>query len=144
MRFHPIRKSWNLVLEEEYTIVDEIGGARRGDIKVAKGEGTEGVKGEESDVEVVDGVGEGSDSAWSNAAAPGSPPFSVLTDGESLPPTSDASTEFIDVVDSDDEGVQGGSTLKRKASNELCVGTKRWKVARADTGGRGGLTWWAH
>lgn len=138
MRFHPIRKSWDLVLEEEHTIIDiediDIGGVQREGIEVmegAKGEGTQGVEGEESDVEVIDDVDEGAGLTWLNTTSPGSPAFGVLTDDGSIPPTSDASTEFIDVIDSDDEGVRGGSNLKRKASNGLEVGTKRWKVVRA-------------
>ena len=85
-------------------------------------------------MEVIDGVDEGRVSAWPTATAPGSPAFGVLTDGGSLSATSDASAEFINMIDSDDEGVWGGSTLKRKVSNELGVGTKWWRVMRAEAG----------
>ena len=131
---HPIRQSWCLVeeaLEEEHTIFNvedmEVGGI--------EGEDAEDVKGEESDAEVVGEADQECVSAWPNTTAPSSPVFSVLTDDGSLPPTSDASAEFIEVIDNDDEQGQGGATLKRKASDELDPATKRWKAARTEEAG---------
>jgi hypothetical protein len=66
-------------------------------------------------VEDIDGVDEDGISTWS-------------TDPGSLPPASDASVELIDA--SDDEGLRGWPTLKRKASKELMK--VQWKVARKE------------
>ena len=159
MKFHPIRKSWDLVFEEEHGVDDtediDVGGVEESDIEVmedVKEEGVENVEAD-SDVEVIGSVDEGGVSAWPNFATPSSPISGILTDGESLPPTSDMSEDLVDVIDSDDEGVWGESTLKRKASQELGVGTKRWKAVRAktevvlddgsgaETDGGNGLSW---
>ena len=144
-KFHPIRKDWTLVeevLEEEHTIVDvedvEVGGVKGEDSEVVHGverEDTKDIEGGESDIEVVGEVDKEGIPARPNTIAPSSPILGVPTDDESLPPTSDASTEFIDAIDSDDGEVWGGATLKRKASYESGPGTKRWKAARTEEGG---------
>lgn len=135
VKFHPIRKSWDLVeevLDEGHAIVDI-------DDEEVEEEGAEGetevIELEEDDMEVIDEVeGEGV-LAWSNITAPSSPVSSILTDDGLPPPTSDASAEFVDATDSD--GGEGWEVLiqKRKAPDELSTGARRWKVARTGEAG---------
>jgi hypothetical protein len=85
----------------------------------------------------VEDINEGTDndsiSTWSSVVAPSSPAFSVLTDEESLPPTSDASAEFAEEADDDARGFREWSALKRKHPDEPGVAMKsRWKVARRE------------
>ena len=142
MKFHPIRKSWDL--NEE--VLKEVDGGVEGsavvdveDVEVevievedVEEKDVEEVEWEEVEVEDIGEVDEEIVSTASSVDTPSSPAPSVLTNDRSLPPSSDASTEFDDMIDSGDE-VQGWSTLKRKASDELGVGAKsRWKVARRE------------
>lgn len=138
MKFHPIRKSWDL---DEAALQEEGGDGEEGAItdvedveaKDVEEEDIEDGDGEELEVEDIDEVDD--ISTWSSVA-PSSLAFGVLTDDGSLPPSSDASTEFVDTIDSDSGEVQGQQTLKRKASDELGVGTgSRWKVARREEAG---------
>ena len=96
-----------------------------------------GIKGEDVEAADIDELDEEDISAWSDVTTPSSPVPGVLTDYGLLPPSSDASTEFADMIDSDDKEVQGLPTLKRKAPDESGVGAKsQWKVARREEGGR--------
>ena len=149
MKFHPIRKSWDLneaVLKEGQETVD----IEDAEVKDIKGEDTEaedmemedieavGIEGEDVEVADIDKLDEEDILAWSDVTTPSSPIFSVLTDDGLLPPSSDVSAEFVDVIDSDDDDeVQGLPTLKQKAPDKLDIGAKsRWKVARREEGGR--------
>ena len=148
MKFHPIRKSWDLneaVLKEGHETVDiedaEAKDIEGEDIEVEEIEVEDieavGIKGEDVEVADIDELDEEDISAWSDITTPSSPILGVLTDYGSLPPSSDASTEFVDVIDSNDKEVQRLPTLKRKAPDESGVGAKsRWKVARREEGGR--------
>lgn len=133
MKFHPIRKSWELneeVLKETDSGVE--GSAVVGiEVEDVEGEDVEGVEWEEVEVEDIDEVDEVS--TGSSINAPSSPTPSALENDRPLPPSSDdTSMEFSDAIDSGDE-VQRQSTLKRKASDELVVEAKsRWKVTRQE------------
>ena len=149
MKFHPIRKSWDLneaVLKEGHETVD----IEDAEVKDIEGEDIEGedmevedieavgIEGEDVEVADIDKLDEEDIPAWSDVTTPSSPIFGVLTDDGLLPPSSDASAEFVDVINSDDyDEVQGLPTLKRKAPDKLDIGAKsRWKVARREEAGR--------
>jgi len=134
VKFHPIRKSWDLndeLLEEEGGDGGEGAAVDVRDIEV----GDVGVAVVEVEVEDIDGdIDDDNISAWSSISAPSSPVFRVLTDDGSLPPTSDASGDPEIVEDTGDVGgVQGWLTLKRKRRDEPGTGLEpRWKVARRE------------
>ena len=135
MKFHPIRKSWDLD-EEVLKEVDSSGeGSAIVDVEDVGVEDIEvgGIEGKDIEVEDIGEADEEIVLTGSGVDTPSSPAPSVLAnDGLSLPPSSDASMEFDDTTDGDDE-VPGLSILKRKALDELGVGTKsRWKVARRE------------
>ena len=134
MKFHPIRESWDL--NEE--VLKDMDSGREGSAVVDEDvevEDVERVEWEEVEVEDIGKVDDGIISAASSVDTPSSPAPSVLMNDRSLPPSSDAGTEFSDMADSDGEA-QEWPTLKRKASGGLGVEAKsRWKVARREETG---------
>ena len=105
-------------------------------------EDIEEVVAEETEEEEVEDVGENAEdiSTWLSISAPSSSTSSIFGNRESLPPTSDASMDF-ELGEEADGHMQEWLTLKRKQHNEPGVEPKsRWKVARRDTGSRGGIT----
>lgn len=84
-----------------------------------------------ADVEEIEDVEEIKDVHGSNVSIPSSPTLSDLATDRSLPPTSDAGEELVDVISDEVEEMGRQSMLKRKHSDGTGVEVKfRWKVAR--------------
>lgn len=134
VEFHPVVKSWELkqdVLKE--VPVNEQGqedGVCNMEVEVDEADELDEVEADE-----IEDTDQADDkiSTWSDGSTPGSPAFSIQTDPGSLPPSSEASVELIEISDDGDDGKEArGQWIqkpqKRKASGEP-IGT-RWKVAR--------------